>query len=88
MQLDTETSTPDERPTVTNRNPAVDAFLDELDHPLADDVRSLRLAILADDDDDLVEWITPDRGTVSVVPAELASRRPALLELVARWVVA
>ena len=35
MQLDTETSTPDERPTVTNRNPAVDAFLDELDHPLA-----------------------------------------------------
>ena len=125
---------------MTNRNPAVDAFLDELDHPLAADVRALRLEILSlpvgvgeqikwkapsftydgvdrvtfnlrptdrlqlvlhrgakvrqDSesftfaDDDLVEWITPDRGTVSLVPAELASRRPALLELIARWVVA
>jgi hypothetical protein len=140
-QLATETSTPDERPVVTNRNPAVDGFLGELDHPLAADVRSLRLAILSlpvgvgeqikwrapsftydgvdrvtfnlrptdriqlvlhrgakvrqdtgaftfTDDDGLVEWITPDRGTVSVTPAELPSRRPALLELVARWVVA
>ncbi|WP_315092973.1 hypothetical protein [uncultured Cellulomonas sp.] len=125
---------------MTNRNPAVDAFLDELDHPLAADVRSLRLDILSlpvqvgeqikwkapsftydgvdrvtfnlrptdriqlilhrgakvrqDTEDftfpgdDLVEWITRDRGTVSVLPAELDSRRPAVLELITRWVVA
>ncbi|UZN03322.1 hypothetical protein [Cellulomonas sp. S1-8] len=125
---------------MTNRNPAVDAFLDELDHPLADDVRSLRLAILSlpvgvaeqvkwnapsftyggvdrvtfnlrptdrvqlilhrgvkvrqDAEtftfaaDDLVEWITADRGTVTVAPADLAARRPALLDLVGRWVLA
>lgn len=123
-----------------NRNPAVDAFLDELDHPLAGHVRSLRLEILAlpvhvgeqikwkapsfthdgvdrvtfnlrprdrlqlvlhrgakvrpdaeafsFPDDDLVEWATSDRGIVTVSPAELASVRPALLDLVARWVVA
>lgn len=125
---------------MTNRNPAVDAFLDALDHPLADDVRSLRLEILSlpermgeqikwkapsftydgvdrvtfnlrptdriqlvlhrgvrarqdtEDftfpDDELVDWITRDRGTVSLPPAELTSRRPALLELISRWVVA
>ncbi len=126
---------------MSTRNPAVDAFLDGLDHPLADDVRALRLEILAlpvgvqeqvkwkapsftydgvdrvtfnlrptdrlqlvlhrgakvrpdgeeftfADDAGLVEWITPDRGTVTLPPAELAARRPALLDLVARWVVA
>jgi len=130
----------DERSVVSNRNPAVDAFLDELDHPLVDDVRSLRLAILSlpvgvgeqvkwkapsfthggvdrvtfnlrptdrlqlvlhrgarvrhdtEDftfrDDGLVEWVTTDRGTVTLVPAELPSRSPAVLELVSRWVVA
>jgi len=40
-----------------------------------------------DDPDQLIEWLSPDRGLVTLADAEqTTSRQPALTDLVRRWV--
>lgn len=60
-----------------NRNPAVDAFLDSLDHPLKPAIESLRLAVLDADEaiTERIKWKAPsfcfdsvDRVTFNLRP--------------------
>ncbi|MCW2576413.1 MAG: uncharacterized protein JWR28_2626 [Modestobacter sp.] len=61
------------------QNPTVDEFLADLDHPRADDVRRLRAAIMASNDEltEHVKWKAPsfcsrgeDRVTFRLFPAD------------------
>ena len=60
-----------------NRNPAVDRFLESLDHPLKPVIESLRLAVLESDDEitERIKWRAPsfcfnsvDRVTFNLRP--------------------
>ncbi len=41
-----------------------------------------------DDTSGLIKWLAPDRGTVTLTPAELSANEPALIALINSWIIA